>query len=225
VFTITGCTIDYNLTINSDKQVEETTKIINSNEMILLHNESVNLFLTEQINTHKQIDIFRRYVFGKHLGKDSSYISIKRTYGTLKDYITSPTFNHLFENATITETEEYVSFQTTGEYYYNNVYGEQSEPDFYVGDINIQIRFHNKIIDSNADEIDEKSNTLKWKITDKNLEKSIYFKVSNEKRYDIIVIDYIMKNQSTIIISLSILVVIMIISLYVYVNFRKNNTI
>ena len=226
-FTLTGCTVDYNLLVNDKKEVEEVIKIANSNEAILKNNESVNLYLSEQINVHKQIKLFDNYKFTKHVGKVSSYIVMERKYPSLKDYTGSPAFKNLFENATVIQNEEYTSFNTVGTYYYSNVYGEpeQPDPEFSMGDINVKIKFYNKIIDSNADKIDENNNTLEWNITSKDLEKYIYFKISNDKRYDIIVLDFIMRNKMTFIISLGLLISISLVVLLTHINFKKNNRI
>lgn len=223
---ITGCSVDYNVLVDENKKVVETVKFIGVNEQISNNNESLDMYLNEQITTYKQIDLFSHYIFTKHVGKMASYVMMQKSYESLKEYSNSTVFRNIFEGAEVIKKEDYTSFNTTGKYYYNNLYGgEGTEPDFYINDLTIKIKFYNKVVDSNADKVDERNNTLEWDITPENIEKYIYFKVSNDKRYDIMVIDFIIRNKVTFISIFTVTVSILIILLYLHLNLKKNNKI
>ena len=226
-FMITGCTVNYDLLVNDKKEVQETIKISNSNQLILNSNDSIDLYLTEQIDAHKNINFFRNYIYSKHVGKNISYVTMTRNYASLKEYTNSPILRQLFEAATVESDGTNVSFKTDGDYYYTNVFGEreQTEPDFFINGVSIKIKFYNKVIDSNADVKNLKNNTLEWIIKSDNVKKSIYFKVGNEKRYDIIVLDFIIRNLATIIISATAVVLLLFIGIYLKSKIYKNNTI
>ena len=57
--------------------------------------------------------------------------------------------------------------------------------------INIKIQFHNKVIQSNADIVDKKNNLYTWVITRSDHTKKISFQLSSQKRYDIILTEFL----------------------------------
>lgn len=226
MFILTGCSVDYNVVVDEQKRVKETVKVIESNENILKNNDYIDLFLTEQINAFKKNPLYQNYVFNKKMGKKFSYVTLTRNYDSLKAYSESLTFNHLFEYAEITTNNGIVTFKTAGKYYYDNVFGENNpDPLFFIDNINIKMKFYNNIIDSNADEIDKKNNILIWNINADNKEKELYFKIGKDKRYDIIVLDYLYNNRINVIIIASAVIVGLLITFIIYKKIKKNNTV
>lgn len=226
-FLVSGCSIEYNLLVNDKREVEETVNVGRMNAAIMEVNTDISSYLNEQISSYKQVDMFKRYEFNKHVGKTRSFVSLKRNYPSLNDYSYSPIFRNIFEGVSIVANEKYVVFNTVGKYYYKNVYGdeEEIEPDSFVDDISIKIKFFNKVIDSNADNVNNKSNILEWKLLPQDTSKSIYFKISNEKRYDIIIIDFLEKNKLPIIGISVLLISILCICIYIYRMMKKSNVL
>ena len=61
----------------------------------------------------------------------------------------------------IIENDYYTVFKTVGDYNYDYFYGRVSEPidpskASSIKDVVVKIQLHNKLIESNADEVDEK---------------------------------------------------------------------
>lgn len=227
-FIITGCSVDYHLLVNDKKQVIETVKFTRPNSEILQYNDSVNLYLSNQINTYKNISMFKDYEFTKQQGKDYSSIIITKQYDNFQGLKDSVIFNQLFEDAVIINNEEQMIVQTVGEYYYEKLYGDSKDkpdPTFYVGDINIKVKFYNNIIENNADIFNEIDNTLLWKITSEDKEKNIYFKIGNQKKYDIIFIDFFNRNKTVVIIIFSLITLLTFTVLYIYFFARRSNKI
>ncbi|MFA5603733.1 MAG: hypothetical protein WDA12_02630 [Bacilli bacterium] len=224
---ITGCDVDYKVIVDSNYRVKETVKFIGDNKTITEKGYNVDLYLTEQIETHQNISLFKGYKFIKKMGTTDSFVTIDRQHRNLEAYSKSPVFNQLFESANIVYEEGTVTFNTTGENYYKNFYNndELVDPEFYVDKITIQMRFHNNIIESNADSTDETKNTLTWNVSSEKELKKIYFKIGNAKRYDIILLDYVIENKIKII---SILLTVMVVggvALKFYENYKKNDSI
>ncbi|MFA5407896.1 MAG: hypothetical protein WC343_03895 [Bacilli bacterium] len=224
---MTGCNIDYNITVNDKKEVEETATVSSTNQSILVNNESINLYLNQQIDTYKNLNNFNKYSYSKVIGDVNSSVTMSREYSSLREYAKSPIFKYVFENATIIENEEYTSFKTVGAYYYNHMYSEKEQIDsnFYIDTVIIKIKFYNKVLENNADEVDNKNNVLTWKITSKSIEKSIYFKINNDKRYDVIIMDFITKRKVSLISFLTIIIVILLTCLIVRRKLRSNNSL
>lgn len=225
-FFITGCSFDYNLTITSDNKVIEKVEVMSLNDDLLLHNEFVDLYLNEQIESYKKIPDFSLYTFSKKIGDVNSSVFLKKQYDSLENYIKSPTFKSLFTDGYIEKTNQYTSFTTSAENLDKKIYGDNLlDENFYVGDINIKIKFYNKVIDSNADLIDEKNNIYIWNIVDKNLTRNIYFKVGNEKRYDIIIIDTIQNNLLLFIGIIILVILATFTAIYVYGSLKTKDKI
>ncbi|MDD4643923.1 MAG: hypothetical protein PHW90_02760 [Bacilli bacterium] len=224
---ITGCSVDYDVLINTKKEVVETIKFIRKNDDILTFNDSINIYLSSLIDSYKREPSLTNYRFNKKQGNIYSYILLNRRHESLEGYKQTPLFQYLFEDANIIKNDEYTIFKTVGEYYYNNLYGESEgiDPNFHIEGVNIKFKFYNNIIESNADDFDKKTNTLTWNLTANDLEKYIYFKIGNQKKYDIIVMDFVIKNQGKIIGILIATVLLSIVSIYLYFKVRKGSTI
>lgn len=224
IFIISGCAnVEYNLTINDKLQVKEQVNFLLDNAGILEKNDSIDLFFSETIKSYKNFNELSNYQFNYRINEYDSIVTVEKNFLSLNDYITSPFLNQAFNDAEIITNNNYTSLEIK-EFNHDNIYYSH-EPDFNFGDINIRIKFYNNIVENNADYYDEKTNTLEWRITNQDMDKTIYFMIDNSKRYDIIIIDYVMDNLITVI-SLSILIVSMVtISSFLYIRNKSNNKI
>lgn len=225
IFIITGCSVDYDLVITSNHKVKEEIKLYVKNDQLIDDSNSVRGYLKKQIASYKNTNDYNYYDFSYKVGKDISYVQLKTWYPSMERYQDVSSYKTLFENINYLKQEKYTIVETYGKYFYSSIYGESPDPEFVMGDINVKIRVHNKVIENNADKFDEKTNTLEWKITSNDLNKSIYFKLGKTKRYDIIVIDMFMLNKDVLMPLLGICVLIIIISYYWYRKISKNNEI
>lgn len=227
VFIVSGCSADYNLLVTSNQKIKENLKLFMENDQLPENVVSIKEYFNNQIDSYSDLDEYLGYNFDYKIGKKVSHVQVEKWHPTFESYQNSNIYNEVFENISIIENSEYITFETVGRYLYSNMFAEPEmvDPDYVMGDINVKIRLHNKIIESNADNFDEKNNTLEWSITSQDETKSIYFKMSHEKRYDIILIDFILLNKKVLIpISLA-LVIIIGSGLYFYVGYKKNNSI
>lgn len=217
---ITGCNIDYNATIYHNKRIREECKFTEENDFILKYNEDISLSLNSKIDSYKQY--FDSYKFMKKINKDNSYVLMKKTNQNLDEFKTTTILNQLYEHIIIEENNNQFSFK------FLNLVDDVSnnpDPNFHMDDIRIKIRLHNKVIESNADNVDEKKNTLEWIITQTDKEKNMFFKLDHKKRYDIILIDMFLFNKDTIIPICITLIIILSVLFYFYLRYKKNTSI
>ncbi len=227
LFFISGCSVDYDLIITSNHRIKEDIKFYMKNEQYIDEETSIKEIFKGQIDSYKRMPAYRDYQYNYKIGQDVSYIHLSTWYPTFSSFQNSVIYKNLFENILVLENDEFISFKTVGKYYYEYLYGEDASPDpnFYMGDIKVKIRLHNKVLESNADVVDGAKNTLEWNISRENNEKSIYFKLDHRKRYDIILIDMFLFNKSTFIIIGVTLLLIAIIGIYFYARYRNNDSI
>ena len=110
--------------------------------------------------------------------------------------------------------------QTSG--YNSSFFISEIDPTLNVEDITVNIRFHNKVVENNADKYDEKTNTYTWVLNADPASGNVMYSIDkNEKRYDIIFQDFINDNLFTIIAS----GVILVSGLLIYLYFRNKNRV
>lgn len=219
IIILSGCSADYDLVIDENNMVTEKIKVTIPNEIILQGNEDIELFLKNRIESYKTIRSYKNYLYDSRVGKTNSFIQMTMKYKNLNDYSKSPILNTIFENLNVIENDKFTSIKTVGNYYYDNIYGAEktdesgleagSPTQINMQDVNITIKIHNKLIESNADIEDKKNNIYTWKLNPGSKEEYIYIKYSDEKRYDIIFKDFI-SNYSTVIILISVVVAIVL---------------
>ncbi len=227
LLTLSGCSADYNLIVTSNHKIKETVKLFMTSDELPEGKKNIKEHFDNQIKSYSDVDEFRGYGVTYKIAEDVSYIQLDKMHSSFADYQESAMYSNAFDDVFIHEDGEFVTFETVGRYLYSNLYAEpeMADPDFIMGDINVKIRLHNTVVENNADNFDEKNNTLEWKITSNDTEKSISFKVSQEKRYDIMIIDFFMLNKKIMIPIVSALVIGLSVGFYFYVRIRKNNSI
>lgn len=224
---VTGCSVDYKVVIDSNYKVKEISKFIGQNDVILSYNDSIDLYLDSQIKSYQKITKFKSYTFDKKIKNSFSFIEMERKYPNIDVYIDSPILNQLFEMIDIEKKDGFLTFTTAGETYYDQYFDDNKkhEPEFFVDEINIKMRFHNEIVEHNADYFDITNNTLEWNISKNNQISKIYFKLGPTKKYDIILVDLIYENRITIGVLSFFIVGIYLVGKKVYHNHILNNSI
>ena len=132
----------------------------------------------------------------------------------------------MFNSATIERVGSYISFTTSKNVYLENIKNDQlvSEQSKY-DSFKISIKFYNKLANHNADEVDEKNNIYSWNIDENSTKDYIYFKISPDVRYDVMIKDIIQNNILLISIIGGISLLVIIFVLYVMIKMKKNNEI
>lgn len=223
---LTGCSVDYELVVNSKKQVKEVGSFSELVSEIQKYDLSAKQFLKNKKETYQSVEEFDQYLVSTKASKEKANMRLVRWYQDFDKYLASPIFSMLYEKGAITQNNQEFMFTTTGDFYYSNLYStEEFDMEMPMGDVNIKIRFHNKVTASNADLVDEKLNTYIWKINKDTKNKPISFTLGNEKRYDIIFLDFVADNFLYISIISVIILVVLGIMIRLFIQNRRNNKI
>jgi len=223
ILLFTGCSIDYNLTILSDKSVKETSYYNNFNVAILANNNSVEEYYNSIIASYENVNGFKGFDINKKIYEDKSYLELNKEYTSFDKYLDSVILKSMFQDPKVYYKKNYMEFDSGTQSLYKDSSAEGSQDGYSINSVNIKIRFHNNIIDNNADNYDEKTNTLTWTFSKDNINKNIYFKIGNEKRYDIIFIDFVLDNLISIIIIGGFILIVGLLSFNIYHKNKKNN--
>ncbi|MDD2518616.1 MAG: hypothetical protein PHI05_03535 [Bacilli bacterium] len=196
---LTGCSATYDIIIKANDEVFETINLSFKNEELGETKKEINAYLDEQIKSYKRILVYQEFDFEKKVGKENSYVTITRTYPNLDEYKESVFVKNLFQNVTVTNNKYYTEIQTVGDYYYDYIYGSDSDEiapkdKNNVGNVEVSVRLENQLVDTNADLKNETKNIYTWVITPDDDFKSIYIRSDDKLRYDVIFELFIMNN-------------------------------
>ncbi|MFA5603734.1 MAG: hypothetical protein WDA12_02635 [Bacilli bacterium] len=217
---LTGCSATYDVIIRANDEVFETINFSFKNEELGDNKKEINAYLDEQIKSYKKILIYKDFDFEKKVGKENSYVTVTRTYSDLDEYKESVFVKNLFQNVTVTNNKYYTEIQTVGEYYYDYIYGSDSDEiapkdKNNIGNIEVTVRLENQLVDTNADFRDENKNIYTWVITPDDDVKNIYIRSNDQLRYDVMFELFIMNNIGIVVlIGVTLLTLLMLVSTF-----------
>ena len=108
--------------------------------------------------------------------------------------------------------------------FFEDTLGIGEDESMFFDTIELNIQFHNTVMEDNSDAYNSTTNTYTWFITKDNLDKNIEFVITNEKRYDIIIPYFLKKNLAYLILG-GIIIVISIFSTMIMYKSKKENEI
>lgn len=224
----TGCSVKHDITITDKKKVEEKTTITVSNSYINEQNYSVDEFLDHYKYIYGNAENFKDYKIKTKKSKPNSYFIVTRNYNTVEEYVNSNSFKSMFVSADIENTGKYFTFISSRNDYLYNLKNDMliSEENKY-DSVEINIKFYNEVIDSNADKVDKHNNIYTWYVDEsKSADDSyIYFKLGPKVKYFVKIKDIIMKNIVAILVVVGLLLAIAMTTLYIVYKSKKNNEI
>ena len=226
ILLLTGCNVQYDLTITNKEEVREKFYVFIDNNTIDNSNMSKDEYLDYYSNLYLQNSGYENYKVDTKKGKDISSFIVTRNYENLNDYITSVSFKNMFYNATIERIGNYTSFETSKNQFLesiknNEIVSEDMKKNTYT----INIKFYNQVVNHNADEVDEKNNIYTWIVNKDTTKNTLYFKIGPKVRYDVMILDYIQNNLLLLSIIGIIILFILITFLYIFIKIKKNNEI
>lgn len=221
VFCFSGCTVKYNLLIDSKKRVTENVSLLDFNDNFLKYSPSVKDFL----NTYSKN--FEGYSVKNVITKSESGYNLTKKYPSIEAYKKSKFFQNAFEDAIIEDTDDVYKFNTSGEYYRNNIFTVPLESVFRysIDEVEVNIKFYNEVLTHNADKVDKSNNTYTWIIKKEDSFKSIEFNLSDKVRNDLMIKDFISENKLLLLIFGGIIFVVVMCVKGFFGIMERNNKI
>lgn len=172
LFIFTGCTSQYDITINRNNTIKENfTLDIPNIEIDLNEFNSIDNF----INTFEQTLETNEYSnYQKEVKKNphSVVFYLNAMYNSFDSFQKSPLLSSIFQIDEITVVNDYTVLNLTSGYYYN-MYQNSSQIDG-----RLTIKLDNEVLETNADKKDEQKGIYQW---EHPITKKIYVKYSNRK--------------------------------------------
>ena len=250
IFLYCGCSINYNLTVTNNKKIIENAIVIDSNDTILKYNNSVLDFLTNQQSGIKEIgydvDIINGDVesgliitnkydnFNSYINSDSSSNTADgfniAAYDVVLDVASNNVVNvtenikKLFEKANTTYNNGLFTFETSGEYYRNDVFSVDLSKHFLynLDEINVNIKFYNVVESHNADKVDEANNIYTWVLKKDDSYRNISFKLQDKIRYDVMSKE-LFKRYKLLFVVIIVIIILIVFGIFKLMNIIKQN--
>lgn len=176
-----GCTIDYNITFRYDNRINENVKFTIPNKTIEDSGYTVKESTESALQSYKDILKTNKFSSSAKYNSDNVVVTLKSKNKSVSEFTSFLYFRMMFNGADIEDTDDYYSFKTNGVYNQSGLFYDLSgiADEGFVDQININIKFENKVISSNADKVD--NDTYTWILTKDTEEKVIEFKVEKDK--------------------------------------------
>ncbi len=223
---LTGCSVNYDLTITNKEKVKEKFYVYEANDKILESHGSINEYLNKYASLYSESMGSKGYTIKTKKGNPSSYFIVTKTYSNLDDYVLSNTFRTMFNSANVERNGGYTTVVTSRNAYIQSIKNDElvSENSKY-DTFKISIKFYNEVIDTNANEVDKKNNIYTWHVSEENGDGFIYFKTGPKVMYKVVFMDYIADNLLAVIITSGTILLIAFTTLYLYAKSKKNNEV
>lgn len=202
---LTGCTVNYNLEIDGDNLNEVITGNVTKKEYEVKETDNGENLIYALFN-NDQNALF---------DEESPYLRTLEDKGKTIDYNFSYLYNYNFDRSTIINTcFEYHMVDETEDYYYIKLSGKFY--CMYSDKININVTSNNAVLENNAMKVD--GNVYSWVIK-KDKDVDILFNVSKKMKHS----NNKLKVMNTFqIIGLVVLVVLCIITIFLYKKKNRN---
>ncbi len=173
IFLITGCTANYNITINSDLSISDNSfgnvgNSIYKDPSLSLEERTTNV-IRENIETVNKLG------YNYAVLNEGQTIQFSNNFKSLDDYKEKNkyVYQQWFKQLDIKEEEKVLIISATDFYPYN----EQDPDKIIIDNLNINIKTPFKVLESNADSINKNDYIYTWKINSKTKDKSIFLKI------------------------------------------------
>ncbi|HHW69290.1 MAG TPA: hypothetical protein GX747_03035 [Tenericutes bacterium] len=225
----TGCTLNYDLVIHTDNRVSESVSFFRNKNDVLKKYSKLKDVKKDEIEKSKINYYKKQYGYSSKYVRSFSGINLifYKTRASLSDYFEKSIYRSLYTDYELIEIGNTVSFKTVGSYTPTGIFTSENGEvtNDLAKEIKVNIQFHKNVLESNADYIDEFSNTYTWVIKNTDDYKNINFEFGNKKNYIAILYYYIMTNLDIIIILLFLIIIPSIIYLFFKINKRVKNQI
>lgn len=215
ILLLTGCTANYNVDIDENLRVLESTKIVGSEELYsAYYKTSRNKVLKGLLEIYSTDLEKNNYEY--HLVKgENPYINLKKSYDNISNYLNnSLLFNDYFDKIDYNKNGNIIKIETIG--FNPNVLDDPER--FYVNNLDIAIKCAYKVVNHNANKVDERTNTYHFIMDENTDDFKILFEFDSSRKFN----PYL--KMINVIIIIILLIILSWVIIYI-TNKRKKNKV
>lgn len=215
-FLLSGCSMDYKLTIDSNMILEEEVRITEENKVVYKFSLDPSGYVDDSINNFKLDEKYNYYVFGKDLLNNKTTGIGKATYIDFEEFKSKNTIkDYFFSDILVRKTGSIVTLNFISNKT-NELFESDTQTDPTLTDAFITIILPFKVIQNNADVINLENNSYIWKYNVKNFNKDISLSFDTSKKTAKII-------QPITYVIISFIVIILGGGIYIYYKYKKNS--
>ena len=168
ILLLTGCSTTYNLNIKADKTFQENIEVLEKNNILELNGVKENI-INNYVTPYKGNIEYINYNFNTVYNSDDSGVRATASYQNYTTFLEhSKAYANLFEKFDITNEKSIITIAGTN-YLGNTIFSG----DLGMSDVAVKIKVPFKVINHNADSVDDEAHTYTWifngTIKDKNM--------------------------------------------------------
>jgi hypothetical protein len=215
---LSGCTAKYNLNIDSNLIVSEEIELNESNRILNTYTIDINRYIEENIEEIVEREGYDNYFFSKDIGSSYSSVTGKATYLDLENFNRNNKIKDYFFTDMIYSN---VSGVVNLKFIAKNRIEVLEDAGIYnalIDEAEVTITLPFKVIENNADEVDDITNSYTWIYKKNKINKNIELIFDTSK-------NAVKPVPKTTYILIGIIVVVLSIGLYVYYSYKKNSVL
>lgn len=217
IFLLTGCQVDYNLTIDKNLEVLEEVNMTGTNEFFSTYSKTSKInvikMLFDDYSKNLLVNNNYNYEFVEPQKKEENpYLLASKKYNNLKDYSDNTIFyQQFFEDIKYSENGNLIRIETVG---FNP--NDPENPDRYnIHKLTIKIKSNYIVTDHNASKVNEDTNTYYYEINEDTEDFSLKFEFDKTKEFNPYLKTYLR-------IGICVLIIILTWTIIYYYNKRTN---
>lgn len=194
---MTGCKVEYNLTILEDLKIEESLNMTASEEIFNNYYKNSKLSVVKRLLDEDKATLDENNYHYEIVEDSIPYVLADKEYSDMETFTKNSIFyKQYFESLECEEKDGIITLKTKG--------FEPNDPEnpnrYYIKDLTISITSKYKIVDSNANKVNKKTNTYYWNIDNETTDFSLMLSYDSNVKFNPYINTYIMIFVSILII-------------------------
>ncbi len=181
LFLLTGCTCNYNVSVNKDLTIDEEITIYGTSKLYSAYYKTNKVDVLKENLDHYVEELKENNYEYSLYEEDNPYIVIKKKYQNMEEYLNnSKFFNDYFDEISYNKDGNIVKLETVG---FNP--NEEDNPDrFYVENALINVKLGYEVVDTNMELIDEQKNIYSYHFQENDEDFKILINYDLSKKFN-----------------------------------------
>lgn len=192
-----GCKVEYNLFVSDDMKIVESVNMTGTEGLFDIYYKSSKLNVIKMLLDEDKATLDENNYHYEIVEDNTPYVQADKEYSDMETFTKNSIFyKQYFENLECEEKDGVVTLKTNG--FKPN---DPEDPDRYdIKDLTISITSKYKVVDSNANKVNKKTNTYYWNIDNETTDFSLMLSYDSNVKFNPYINTYIMIFVSILII-------------------------
>lgn len=226
-FLLTGCKIDYNLKITNDNKFVENadlSKYFPDGSSFIDETGTYTYNFADELKNDAYGYLnelgYSRYSISDITSKNYEGVRVTRTYDTFNSYNYNLLVKNLYDDFSVSSDNSIITISAKG-FNRENIESKYEMIGMEIGNSSINVELPYKVLENNADSVDENHNIYTWYIDKDTVSKDLLLKYDTNDIYALNMNTIGVKVNINIIYLVLALIIIIVISYFGYIYIKK----